>query len=87
MLPLADPKKTWEGSVAMAAVSTVVGTAVMLVLTSIPWYCCLLTALTASLFGAYTELISRNGDDTITVPVINVTVILLLQLVVHGVAS
>ena len=80
MLPLADPKKTWEGSGAMAAVSTVTGTVVMLVLSGMPWYCCLLMALTASLFGAYTELISRNGDDTITVPVVNTAVILLFRL-------
>ena len=60
MLPLADPKKTWEDSGAMSVVSTVAGTAVMLILTGMPWYGCLLTALIASLFGAYTELISRN---------------------------
>lgn len=80
-LPLADPKKTWEGSGAMAVISAAVGTAAMLVLTGMPWYRCLLTALAASLFGAYTELISRNGDDTFTVPVVNVAVILVLQLI------
>ncbi|MDE6589401.1 MAG: phosphatidate cytidylyltransferase, partial [Oscillospiraceae bacterium] len=70
-LPLADRKKTWEGSGAMAAVSAVVGTASLLILTALPWHCCLLMALAASIFGAYTELISWGGDDTVTVPVVN----------------
>jgi len=75
-LPLADQKKTWEGSAAMAAVSTVVGTATMLIMTGLPWHCCLTAALSASIFGAYTELISRGGDDTVTVPVVNTVVLL-----------
>ena len=83
-LPLADPKKTWEGSGTMAVVSTAVGVAAMLVLTDLPLYRCLITALITSLFGAYTELISRNGDDTLTVPVANVAVMLVLQLTFAG---
>ena len=75
-LPLADEKKTWEGSGAMLTVSAVVGTAAMLILTVQPWYSCLLMALAASIFGAYTELISRGGDDTVTVPVVNTAVLL-----------
>ena len=75
-LPLADPKKTWEGSAAMLAVSTAVGTVTMLILTAMPWHHCLLLALAASIFGAYTELISKNGYDTVTVPVVNTAVLL-----------
>ncbi|MBD5085713.1 MAG: TSUP family transporter [Clostridiales bacterium] len=78
-LPLADPQKTWEGSGAMLTVSTVVGTAAMLILTAEPWYRCLMIALAASIFGAYTELISRGGDDTVTVPVVNTVVLLILH--------
>ncbi len=77
-LPLADPKKTWEGSAAMVLVSAAVGTAAMLVLTAMPWWQCLLFALAAAIPGAYTELISRNGDDTVTVPVVNTAVLLAL---------
>ncbi len=80
-LPLADPKKTWEGSTAMLAVSTTVGTATMLTLTGLPWPRCLLMALAASVFGAYTELISRGGNDTVTVPVANTAVLLALHFV------
>ena len=38
---------------------------------------CLLLALAASIFGAYTELISKNGYDTVTVPLVNALVLAL----------
>ena len=83
-LPLADPKKTWEGSAAMVLVSAAVGTAAMLVLTAMPWWQCLLFALAAAIPGAYTELISRNGDDTVTVPVVDTAVLLALHFAFAG---
>lgn len=79
-LPLADPRKTWEGTGAMILVSVAVGTAAMLALTAMSWHQCLLFALAASVPGAYTELISRNGDDTVTVPVVNTALLLVLAL-------
>lgn len=81
-LRLADPKKTWEGSLGMAGTATIVGTVSMLLMTAIPWYICLLHSLIASLFGAYTELVSRNGDDTATVPVVHAIILLALHLLV-----
>ncbi len=78
-LPLADRKKTWEGSGAMLTVSAAVGTAAMLVLTEESWYCCLFMAMVTSIFGAYTELISRGGDDTVTVPAVNTALLLMLH--------
>lgn len=83
-LPLADPKKTWEGSGAMVVVSALVGTAAMLLMTSMPWWQCLLFALAAAIPGAYTELISRGGNDTVTVPVVNTAVLLALHSVFAG---
>ena len=83
-LSLADPKKTWEGSIAMLAVSTAVGTETMLILTAMPWHQCLLLALAASIFGAYTELISKNGYDTVTVPVVNTAVLLALHAILEA---
>ncbi len=83
-LPLADPKKTWEGSAAMVFVSAVVGTVSMLVLTAMPWWQCLLFALASAIPGAYTELISRNGDDTVTVPVVDTAVLLALHFAFAG---
>ena len=79
-LPLADPRKTWEGTRAMILVSAAVGTAAMLALTAMSWHQCLLFALAASVPGACTELISRNGDDTVTVPVVNTALLLVLAL-------
>ncbi len=83
-LPLADPKKTWEGSGAMAGVSAAVGLLCLLLMTEAPWYLCLLSVFLTAVLGAYTELVSRNGDDTVTVPVVNAVTLLcchfLLQL-------
>ncbi len=79
-LPFADRKKTWEGSGAMMGVSAAVGFVSLLVLTEIPWYLCLLFALVTAVFGAYTELVSRGGDDTLTVPVVNAIVLLALHI-------
>lgn len=83
-LPLADPKKTWEGSAAMLAVSALVGTVSMLVLTGMPWQRCLLFALAASVPGAYTELITPGGNDTVTVPVVNAAVLLGMHFLVRS---
>jgi len=76
-IPLADPKKTWEGSAAMLLISTIVGTIALLVLSSMAWHHCLLMSLAASLLGAYTELITHNGNDTVSVPVANTVVLLI----------
>lgn len=80
----ADEKKTWEGSFGMLIVSSVVGVICMLMMTAIPWYQCLLMAVITAVFGAYTELITKNGNDTATVPVVN-TVVLLVLTVLLGV--
>lgn len=52
--------------------------------TAMPWYLCLLGAAIASLFGAYTELITRDGNDTLTVPVVNSIVLLLFHFAAIG---
>ena len=80
----ADPKKTWEGSLSMAATATIVGTVSMLLMTTIPWHLCLAHTLIASLFGAYAELVSHHGDDTVTVPVAHAIVLLALHLLFIG---
>ena len=57
----------------MARVDTLVGTVSMLVMTSMPWCRCLLLATVVP--GAYIELLSRGGNDTVTVPVVNTVVL------------
>ena len=83
-LRFADPKKTWEGSWSMAGTATIVGTVSIMLMTAIPWHFCLLHSLIASLFGAYTELISRHGNDTVTVPVVHTVILLALHLLFLG---
>ncbi len=77
----ADPEKTWEGTGAMCAVSFIVGAAVLLVISGAPWYYCLAASAVTSVFGAYTELVSKGGNDTVTVPVVNCAVLLILHLI------
>jgi dolichol kinase len=67
-LPLADPAKTWEGSGAMCVVSTVVGVASLMAFGAAGVLGCLVCAVVAAVVGAYVELITKNGNDTITVP-------------------
>ena len=78
-IKFADHKKTWEGTGAMFLVSAIVGILVMTGMTGHPWYQNLLMAVVAGACGAYTELVSHNGDDTATVSSVNVIVLLLIH--------
>lgn len=79
-LKLADPEKTWEGTAAMFAVSFIIGTVVLLLMSGTPWYYCLAAAAVTSVFGAYTELISKGGNDTVTVPAVNCVMLAVLHI-------
>lgn len=72
----ADPNKSWEGTAAMFATSAVVGAAVLLAFSAQPWYICIGAALAVSAAGAYTELVTKGGNDTVTVPVVNTALLL-----------
>lgn len=78
-LPLADPKKTWEGSAAMTMTALLAGLCALRLTSpySIP-LCLLLAALTAPV-AAYTELITKNGNDTVTVPAAASVLLLILS--------
>ena len=80
-LPLADSHKTWEGSLAMAAFAFISGAVGMMFTMQLEWYQCILYALIAAPFSAYTELITKNGDDTVTVPIVTAAVIAVLSLI------
>lgn len=80
-IKFADPNKSWEGSGAMLAVSSAVGAAVLLISSGAPWYYCIAAAAATSVFGAYTELITKGGNDTVTVPAVNCTVLVILHLI------
>lgn len=66
-LPLADRKKTWEGTAAMAVTAFVTALVTLTLTTDFSLPHCLLMALAAAPVAAYTELISHNGNDTVTV--------------------
>ena len=80
-LPLADPKKTWEGSAAMTVTGFLVGAIALLVTSGQPWYSCLLEALIVAPIAAYVELVSHNGNDTVSVPAAAAAVVALLSLI------
>lgn len=68
-LPLADPKKTWEGSAAMASTAFVTGLIALMVVSPLGFPHCLACAAIAAPVAAYVELITHGGNDTVTVPV------------------
>lgn len=77
-LPLADPQKTWEGSLAMTISAFVTGFLAMLMVSPLSWYTCLMHAAIAAPIIAYTELISHGGNDTVTVPTVGTLVLAFL---------
>jgi hypothetical protein len=76
---ISDGKKTFEGTAAMFVVSTLVGCAVLIPLSGTPAWKAALAALFGGGTGALTELASKNGMDTVTVPAALVAVLLLLR--------
>lgn len=66
-LPHADTRKTWEGSAAMAAAAFAVGLIAMLATSGYGWSACLLMAAAGAPVAAYVELVSHNGNDTVSV--------------------
>ncbi|MCM1145545.1 MAG: TSUP family transporter [Blautia sp.] len=77
-IPYADPKKTWEGSIAMTITSFVLTVGILLSITDISLLRCLLAALLTAPVSAAAELFSHNGNDTVSVPVAIAVVLLFL---------
>jgi dolichol kinase len=75
---ISDGKKTFEGTAAMFVVCALVGCAVLIPLSGAPIWQCVLAALLCAAAGALTELGSKNGMDTVTVPAVLVAMLLLL---------
>ena len=75
-----DGKKSWEGSLAMLAVSFLSGVMILLAeqRTALPRT--LLMAFLGAVLGTATELFSPSEYDTVTVPVVIVIVLLILAL-------
>ena len=75
-LPLADPHKSWEGSAAMFTSAVISVLTVLLIRGGLPFGSCLVTALLAATATTYTELITKDGLDTITCPAVAMAIIL-----------
>ena len=77
-LPFADSKKSWEGTLAMTMVSFLCGAACLTLCSVFPYGKAILAALITAPAAAYTELITKNGDDTVTVPAVNILLLSVL---------
>ena len=73
-----DGKKSWEGSLAMLAVSFLSAVTVLLFVQKLPLPQVLVMSALGSVLGAATELFSPSEYDTATVPVVIAAVLLLL---------
>ncbi len=80
-LKFADGAKTWEGSAAMLVFSFLAGVAAMLLSGTSQWQRIVFYPLLAAPFASYTELLSKNGDDTVTVPLVTAAVISLVSFI------
>ena len=67
-LRIADPNKTWEGSGAFAIVACTVCAVVLVFAGEWSVSKIVIRSIVAALVGAFAELVSRNGNDTVTVP-------------------
>ncbi len=75
---LTDGKKSWEGSAAMLAVSTLAGTGVLTLAQNLAVMHALLLSAAAAMLGTVTELFSPSEYDTVTVPAVIAAALLLL---------
>ena len=83
-LPLADPRKSWEGSAAMFVSSVLSVLTVLLVRGGLGVGPSLLISLLAAVATTYVELITKDGLDTITCPAAAMAVILPLIHILGG---
>lgn len=80
-LPLADKKKSWEGSLSFMAISFVIGVIWLGIFSEMSLLAILVTALATSALGAYVELITKGGFDTITVPFSNMVILIIMSFI------
>ena len=83
-LPLADPCKSWEGSVAMFVSAVVSVVTVLLVRGGMEMGTCIFISLLAATATTYVELITKDGMDTITCPAVAMVVIIPLVEIMGG---
>ena len=67
--------KSVEGSVGMAITSFMCLLPVLLTMSSLPWYVSLAVALVVAPVASLTELFTKKGWDTVTVPIVSAVVL------------
>ncbi len=65
-----DHKKSWEGTAAMSIVAFAFGIASLMIVGNMPIAYCIAAVVIAAPLAAITELITKNGYDTVTVPLV-----------------
>lgn len=78
-LKAADSKKSVEGSAAMAITAFICGMIALLLPGEYVWYEVVFYPLITAPFSSYTELVSKNGNDTFTVPIVSAIVLLFVS--------
>ena len=78
-LPFADHKKSWEGSMAMAATAFAACLVSLLVLSPFSSLQAVAVSAVISAVSSLTEMASKGGSDTVTVPVADALVLWLLS--------
>jgi dolichol kinase len=76
---ISDGKKTWEGTMGMFLISALVGCAMLILQSGNSIGYCILAAMLSGVVGAFSELVSKNGLDTVTVPAVLIAMLLLLR--------
>lgn len=79
-IPFADKNKTWEGTSAMFISAFLVYLIGLSIFGNVFWLRIVLRSIFAAAVNAYVELISKNGNDTITVPVSGIAALWLFSL-------
>lgn len=78
-LPLADHHKSWEGSISFMVCAIIAGTIWLSIFSDMSLLSIMITTLITAMAGAYTELVTKGGFDTITVPTANMVVLIALS--------
>lgn len=81
-LPFADHHKSWEGSIAMAIVAFVSCLLVFLWKSGLPPIISVVFSLITGIVSSLTEMASKDGNDTVTVPFANLAVLGILTMFV-----
>ena len=83
-LPLADPRKSWEGTLAMFVCAFASVLFVLLIRGGLGIGECLLISAVAAAATSYVELITKGGLDTVTCPAVAMVIIIPLTKIFGG---